>query len=366
MLGLCASLVNVPATVAELVGEWSMDGGLQDSATNAAPNDAAAFTVSGFGTSGADGFGPPDFQDASLFGSSIIAENLGSALRLHENDELGKYQRLWIPDTYFGTAPDYNDNWTVSMWFCRADADNNDFLIYAGPLDGFGDGSPAFQIWINCLDPHPLDTLGVTNYRPTDVAMYSEPITSREWHHMGFVFSENASGTLYLDGQLVATDYQMDVDLALANTGSVFIGGIRAPDSPDHAARNNRSFDGMLDQIMIFDHALTAEEIAALYNDIASLRGDLDGNGAVASRDLDIVRTWWLADVTPGQLDHGDANGDGRVDSQDLDIVRQNWGRSVAGSAVPEPGAWCLLIALGAGLIFGNRRRSGGSRAHRM
>ena len=219
VLCLCAFLVSVPAAVAELVGEWSMDGGLQDSATNAAPDDAAVFTVSGFGTSGADGFGPPDFQDASLFGSSIIAENLGSALRLHENDELGKYQRLWIPDTYFGTAPDYNDNWTVSMWFCRADADNNDFLIYAGTRDGFGDGSPAFQIWINCLDPHPLNTLGVTNYRPTDVTMYSEPITSREWHHMAFVFSENSSGSLYLDAQLVATDYQMTWILLLPIRG---------------------------------------------------------------------------------------------------------------------------------------------------
>ena len=102
---------------------------------------------------------------------------------------------------------------------------------------------------------------------------------------------------------------------------------------------------------MIFDHALTAEEIAALYNDIASLRGDLDGDGVVASRDLDIVRSWWYADVTPGQLDHGDANGDGRVDSQDLNIVRGNWGRSVAGSAVPEPSSLLLLSTTLGGLM---------------
>jgi len=63
--------------------------------------------------------------------------------------------------------------------------------------------------------------------------------------------------------------------------------------------------------------------------------GDLNDDGIVGSRDLDLVRGWWLMEVEPGRLDRGDATGDGIVDSADLDIVRGNWGAGLA--AVPEP-----------------------------
>ncbi len=85
-----------------------------------------------------------------------------------------------------------------------------------------------------------------------------------------------------------------------------------------------------------------------------SLPGDLNGDGAVNSGDLDIVRANWGAAVTPGTS--GDANNDGVVNSGDLDIVRANWGATAA-AAVPEPGAWTLFL-LGALAALGVRRNS--------
>ena len=65
--------------------------------------------------------------------------------------------------------------------------------------------------------------------------------------------------------------------------------------------------------------------------------GDLNGDGIVASDDLDIIREYWGQTVTPGDLLAGDASGDGFVGSDDLDIIRANWGDSrppaIAGSA---------------------------------
>lgn len=71
-----------------------------------------------------------------------------------------------------------------------------------------------------------------------------------------------------------------------------------------------------------------------------ALPGDLNGDGAVNSGDLDLVRGNW---GTAGP--EGDANGDGAVNSGDLDIVRANWGATAAASAVPEPGTLLLLLA---------------------
>ena len=54
--------------------------------------------------------------------------------------------------------------------------------------------------------------------------------------------------------------------------------------------------------------------------------GDLNGDGAVNSDDLNIVRANWGCSVTPGSLIDGDPTGDGVVNSDDLNIVRANWG----------------------------------------
>ncbi len=74
----------------------------------------------------------------------------------------------------------------------------------------------------------------------------------------------------------------------------------------------------------------------------AGVEGDLKGDGAVDSADLDIVRGNWGYMVAPGDWAFGDPSGDGMVGSADLDIVRANWGAHLAGS-VPEPGFIGLL-----------------------
>lgn len=94
-----------------------------------------------------------------------------------------------------------------------------------------------------------------------------------------------------------------------------------------------------------------------------TLPGDLNGDGAVNSADLDIVRANWGLAVPPGDP-RADPSADGSVGSADLDVVRANWGAVASsendaakrGVAVPEPAfAWMVLAAIS--VLSASRRR---------
>lgn len=70
--------------------------------------------------------------------------------------------------------------------------------------------------------------------------------------------------------------------------------------------------------------------------------GDLNGDGKVDSRDLDIVRACWGMPAPPCR-EYGDADADGWANSRDLDVIRSKWGTLAV--AAPEPTIVCLLLA---------------------
>ena len=134
-------------------------------------------------------------------------------------------------------------------------------------------------------------------------------------------------------------------------------------------------FEGLLDNVKVFDYALEPDEITLAndtwfvreevqpgwrvtepdedtpvislggapgtlfteetnfgnYHDV--LPGDLNADGLVGSADLDIIRANWGQTVTAGSLIDGDPSGDGVVGSADLDVVRANWGSQIPAAA---------------------------------
>jgi len=85
-----------------------------------------------------------------------------------------------------------------------------------------------------------------------------------------------------------------------------------------------------------------------------AIPGDLNSDGFVGGDDLDIVRSFWGQNVTPGDLLSGDPSEDGFVGGDDLDVVRAHWGQGTppAPSAVPEPNTFILIMA--SVLVFGS------------
>ena len=81
-------------------------------------------------------------------------------------------------------------------------------------------------------------------------------ITDVQWHHVGFVYDvDSLHRRLYVDGILVAED--TTAVSARISDGDMYIG---APKDLEEGI----FFSGMLDDVRIYNQALSAKEIAAL------------------------------------------------------------------------------------------------------
>jgi len=80
-------------------------------------------------------------------------------------------------------------------------------------------------------------------------------VTDGNWHHIGFVW-DGAYRYLYVDGTEVAKDTKSLTMLESAD-GGLYIGAGNPLDAAGF-------FSGLIDDVRIYDEALSAEEIAAL------------------------------------------------------------------------------------------------------
>jgi hypothetical protein len=109
-----------------------------------------------------------------------------------------------------------------------------------------------------------MDALGgnlMTGLRPPDTRSPTPPmvsdfvITDGQWHHVGIIVTANGVRNLYADGIRVAFDTQ-GVELPSSNGGMYF--------GTDKNLDATSFFSGLIDDVRIYNVALTPEQIAAL------------------------------------------------------------------------------------------------------
>jgi hypothetical protein len=84
--------------------------------------------------------------------------------------------------------------------------------------------------------------------------LFSETVfTDGQWHHIGLIW-DGSHRTLYVDGVAVAEDIQPGLESSLIG---LYIGV-----GKDYAP--NTFFSGLIDDVRIYDKALSPEQIAAL------------------------------------------------------------------------------------------------------
>jgi hypothetical protein len=115
------------------------------------------------------------------------------------------------------------------------------------------DGTGTRWLW---TDPSYGRLITWVMHPPFDPLMSGSTITDDQWHHVGLVYDfDTLLRRLYVDGVKVAQD--TDVSGGVGSSGGLYFGA-------EKTLGAGTFFSGLIDDVRIYDHVLTAEEIAAL------------------------------------------------------------------------------------------------------
>jgi hypothetical protein len=172
-------------------------------------------------------------------------------------------------------------SWSFSGWFWRAAQTNDDFILYFGTGDGFGSNEELHLYGVGGSTA--LSLKHFIGQNATDIELTASGVTLGAWHHVAVTFARTntASGVmaLYLDGALRGADDSFT--LRLEQAVPVVFGGHQ---SASYAV--TRWFNGMLDELAVFDAALSAGEVAELAARSVAHFGGASATNTVAVRVL--------------------------------------------------------------------------------
>jgi hypothetical protein len=203
--------------------------------------------------------------------------------------------------------------------------DNRSYVLYYNPrLTGTGAKAIGFV----------LNTTGASTGNVDFNTGIDLPLgTDAGWVHLAAVYEPNVRMSVYMNG----------VSIGEKTTGlpAADIFNSSAPLWIGRQFRNdtsNTSFEGKIDEVAIYNTALSPAAILAHYHAATRIPGDFDSDGDVDGADF---VAWQTNFPKPGGalLSEGDADGDGDVDGADFVVWQTNFPftPSPGVSPIPEP-----------------------------
>jgi hypothetical protein len=224
---------------------------------------------------------------------------------------------------YFSTL---NSGFTVAAWINRASAGTNDVIFGAGRNPegtSAGANNNGWKLSITSGDVITFTTLGVLDYTS------STGVPIGQWIHVAATLNEDGTeAKIYLNGNLAET---ISGNSPANPANGLFAIGFGA-------TWDLEFFDGMIDDVRVYNKILTAEEITeAMRGDPLIAWGPSPANGSTPDADSALPLTWSPGDNV-SQHDvyfgtDGDAVAD--ADTSTADIYR---GRQSGTSYTPPEG----------------------------
>ncbi|MFP4097870.1 MAG: LamG domain-containing protein, partial [Alphaproteobacteria bacterium] len=269
------ALYNLSASTPALTGHWTLD----DAAGAVATDDSDT------GNNGA-------LENAPTW----VEGNLSGAVEFTEASD-----RIKIPSNAaynISTGGGYS----AFFWFRKTTdcGPNNEVM-----LSRFGLNHGDRTWWIGCSTDDKLRLVLHGDTAELDLLGAPTVIDDGQWHHAGWVYDGAAGQTrLYLDGNLEdSINGTLDVDVDIANPICVASYNATCSDGQYY-------FDGTLDDIRLYNYALTDAEIGTLYN----------------SGSQKLVAHWKLDETTGNTIIDSSGNGNTGTwsDGDDNDVTGES------------------------------------------
>ena len=270
------------ASSANLVGYWRMEEGSGTSIADSSTNSNTAPLTNG-PTFSTDVPVYKNENSIALDGSNDYAPVVGSLSG-------GDYNFLTSTLTY-----------SASLWFKFDDHTQNSSQVLLA--NNYTSSNKGIQIWYDNRSGISTKALRVNSWAGSSVSTNTaSAITDNNWHHI-LVTSSGASGTLtvYLDGSSLATASLGSVSSTAPNQ-DLAIGGRVISSSVDSP------IDGKLDEVAIWDVALSSADATAIYNNGSP--NNLTASGSYdTDRSSDLQGYWRFEENTGTSIADTSGNG---------------------------------------------------------
>ena len=330
-----------------------------------------------FGSKGGDDCANADGNSSDLFWIAGLNANTEMVVDAPRSNNRGLYEGQDETDpagwAYAGVVSDKELDITgaVSV-FARIKADGFDGIddIARSNIPG-GAGVRADQYGLGFVDGVPqfvvteagnyVGTVGIN--LGEEIGGVGTALSTGVWYDITGVFEPTETGgtlsiTVYESetGTLVGTSskdvaFSSLISNEFAEQANV---EFHVFETPNNMNGTNPGFS--LEELGVWDLALTSEQIAKLSQKTVKIAGDANNDGKVDGSDVTILAGNWQI-LSGATWDMGDFNGDGKVDGSDVTILAGNWqyGVNASTSSVPEPGTITLLVGL-LGLLILRKR----------
>lgn len=206
-----------------------------------------------------------------------------------------------------------------------------DYIVSQYDGGGIADGDFLWYVDTN-------DTM-VVNIDGATAAVTSSALTENEWHYVTLTVDGDNRIDLYVDGTLNVSDTAIGTTAPyLHNVNDLKIGSM-------HAGTNN-PFQGIIDEVRIYNTVITAAQIQSLYKQGQSDEVNAGASQAQGTGRLDsgLAGYWKLDDGSGTSATDSSTNGNNGT-------VPNSWTTGQIGGAVSFDGTTVMTVAAGTGVI---------------
>ena len=150
-----------------------------------------------------------------------------------------------------------NNSRSFSLWYKTSSSAAQIPFSIGGPTDTTSNSQFAY-----CLNRYSSNTQAAIFGKSNDTSAFTVPNTSDgNWHHLVVTYDQS-NLKVYIDGNLEATP-------SLPSSNYATSSGLTIGSWSD----NNRYFDGSIDEVAVFNTALSADKIQQIYDATAVVNG---------------------------------------------------------------------------------------------